>query len=177
MKSYISFLLLFIVLWPIISNADKAANLNKKGIELYRENKLEESTKLFTEALVERPDSPQLRFNRGTALSATGKKDEAVSELDKAANTFKNNELSAAAHFNSGNTFLTAGELNEAIEKYKKALKLDQTSRDIRNNLELAIRKLQQQQQQKQQQENKNEKQEKDESEDKQKDEQEQQKE
>ncbi|HDY90062.1 MAG TPA: tetratricopeptide repeat protein, partial [bacterium] len=172
-------ILLFIVIWPISSDADKAAKLNKKGIELYGENKLEESTEQFTEALVERPDSPELRFNHGTALSATGKKDEAVSELDKAANTFENKELSAAARFNSGNTFFTAGELNEAIEEYKKALKLDQASRDIRHNLELAIRRLQEQQQQQKQRQQKNEDedQEKDESEDKQQDEQEQDKE
>ena len=162
---------------PLNSHADKASKLNKKGLGSYRDNNIEESAQFFTEALVERPDSPELRFNRGTALSATDKKDEAVNELEKAAHTFDSNEFSAAAHFNAGNTFFNAGELNEAIESYKKALKLDQSSRDIRHNLELAVRKLrEQQQQQQQQQEKKENEQKKDDSEEQQQDDQEQEK-
>ncbi len=172
MRLLIILLLILIPALPLNSHADKASKLNKKGIESYEENNIEESTKFFTEALVERPDSPELRFNRGTVLSTTDKKDEAINELEKAAYTFDSKEHSAAAHFNAGNTFFTAEELNEAIESYKKALKLDQSSKDIRYNLELAVRKLQeqQQQQQQQQQENKDEDKEKEDSEEQQDD-------
>jgi len=107
---------------PVAAHADKAARLNDQGIESYNENDHEESVRSFTEALVERPDSPELRFNRGTALSAAGKTDEAVTELERAADTFGRSDLSAAA--------------------------LDQSSKDIRHNLELAVRMLEQQQQQ-----------------------------
>jgi len=148
MKLHIILLIIFVVLMPVSSIADKASKLNKEGIESYNEQKLEESVNLFTEALVERPDSPELRFNRGTALSAVGKKDEAISELEKSSNTFKKSELSAASHFNAGNTYFTSGDLNGAIEEYKKAVKLDQSSKDIRHNLELALRMLRDQQQQ-----------------------------
>ena len=148
MKLHIILLTIFVVLMPVSSIADKASKLNKKGIESYNEQKLEESVNLFTEALVEQPDSPELRFNRGTALSAVGKKDEAISELEKSANTFKKSELSAASHFNAGNTYFTSGDLNGAIEEYKKAVKLDQSSKDIRHNLELALRMLRDEQQQ-----------------------------
>lgn len=176
MKSHHILLLIFLLSLPLTTHADKASKLNKKGIESFKENNLEESARFFTEALVERPDSPDLRFNRGTALSATDKKDEAVNELEKAAQTFEKEELSAAAHFNAGNTFFATEDLNEAIESYKKAVKLDQSSRDIRHNLELAVRKLQEQQQQ-QQQEKQDNKQEKDDSDEQQQEDQEQEKE
>jgi Ca-activated chloride channel homolog len=133
---------------PVAAHADKAARLNDQGIESYNENDHEESVRSFTEALVERPDSPELRFNRGTALSAAGKTDEAVTELERAADTFGRSDLSAAAHFNAGNTHLAAGSIEEAIGEYIEAVKLDQSSKDIRHNLELAVRMLEQQQQQ-----------------------------
>ena len=139
---------MFLMVFPMSSQADKASKLNKKGIEAYSKNNLDESEKLFTEALVEKPDSPHLRFNRGTALSTLGKNEEAVSELERSANIFTDRDYSAAAYFNAGNTFFAAGNLQGAIEEYKKAVKLDQSSPDIRHNLELALRKLKEQQQQ-----------------------------
>ena len=128
-----------------ISSADKAAAFNKKGIDAYRNKRYDESLKQFTEALIERPKTPELRFNRGTALSALGKKDDAVNELDSAARSFKTKDLSAAARFNAGNALFAAGDYKGALDQYKTAVKLDPQSRDIRYNLELAVRKMNEQ--------------------------------
>ena len=135
---------------PMTAWADKASRLNKKGIESFSGNNLEESVGHFTEALVERPESPELKFNLGTALSAVGKNDEALRELEQSAEQFTVPKNSAAAYFNAGNTSFNTGDLDGAIESYKSALKLDQSSRDIRHNLELVVRKLQEQQEQQQ---------------------------
>ena len=147
------YLFVVLILLPGISRADKASKINDNGIKAYNEQKLDESIDRFTEALVERPDSPELRFNRGTALSAAGKKEEALNELEKSAGTFTKKELSAAAHYNAGNTFFSSGDLKGAIDEYKKAVKLDQSSPDIRHNLELALRMLKEQQQDENQEE------------------------
>ena len=56
------------------AGADKASSSNRKGISAYNDQKFEESAGRFTEALVERPDAPELRFNLGTALSPRGKR-------------------------------------------------------------------------------------------------------
>jgi Ca-activated chloride channel homolog len=133
--------------------ADKASSYNKKGIKAYNNKQYEESVKQFTEALIQRPDSPDLKFNRGTALSLSGKQDEALSELHSAAGDFQSKNLSAAALFNAGNTLFTAGDYQGALEEFKKAVKLDQVSRDIRYNLDLAAHKLNQQEQKKKEQE------------------------
>ena len=143
--------LLFFV-QPGFSFADKASSCNKKGIRAYTGKKYDESVKQFTEASVQRPDSPELKFNLGTALSLSGKKDEALSELHTAADGFKTKELSAAAYFNSGNTLFAAGDYQGALEEYKRAVKLDQKSPDIRYNLDLTARKLKESEQKKKEQ-------------------------
>jgi Ca-activated chloride channel homolog len=124
------------------AGADKAASANRKGIHAYRDEKFEDSSTRFTEALVERPDAPELHFNLGTALAAQGKKDGAMNELMSAARGLDTKEKAAAANFNAGNLLLASNDYQGAVEAFKKAVKLDQQSPDIRHNLELAVRKL-----------------------------------
>jgi tetratricopeptide (TPR) repeat protein len=138
-------ILTLVMLSPNASYCDKAASMNKKGIAAYRDKRFDESVKQFTEALIERPDTPELRFNRGTALSALGRKDEAVSELDGAAAGFRLRDRTAAAHYNAGNAFFNAGDFRGAVDEYRRAVKLDQKSTDMRHNLELALRRLNEQ--------------------------------
>lgn len=124
------------------AHADKAPSFNRKGIAAYTAGRFDESVQRFTDALVERPKSPEIRFNRGTALSALGRKDEAVNELDTAARSFPGREMAAAAHYNAGNALFAAEDYAGALDQYRQAVKLDQKSEDIRHNLELAARKL-----------------------------------
>ena len=135
--------------------ADKASSANKRGIEAFDKQNYEESAKYFTDALVERPGSPELRYNRGTALSSLNKTDEALKELIGAADQLKTSSQTAAAHFNAGNTLLASNNPEAAIEEYKRAVKLDQSSRDIRHNLELAVRMLNQQKKEQEQEQQK----------------------
>ena len=130
------------------ASADKAASSNRKGVEAYNAKRYEESLNRFTDALIERPNAPELHFNRGTALSALGKKDDAVRELSSAASEFKAKDLSAGSYYNAGNTLFAAEDFKGALEWYKTAVKLDQKSGDIRYNLELAARKLTEQKKQ-----------------------------
>jgi tetratricopeptide (TPR) repeat protein len=139
------------VIFPGTSFGDRAANANKRGIEAYNEKNYEESLEYFTEALVERPNSPELKYNRGTALSDLKKTDEALKELMAAAERLETNERSSAAHFNAGNTLVSTQNLEAAIEHYKRAVKLDQASEDYRYNLELAVRMMNQQKQEQEQ--------------------------
>lgn len=178
----LSFILAFMAATVLIllagtAYADKASKANKRGIEAFGEQDYEKSVEHFTEALVEKPDAPELKFNRGTALSQLGKTEEALSELISSAAQLDKADYAAAAHFNAGNTQLTANNIEAAIEEYKLAIKLDQAQEDYRHNLELAIRKLnrqQQSQEQEQQDSEEKEKKEDEEGDQKQKDEEEQ---
>jgi len=139
-----------VLLIPAEGEADKAYSANEKGIKAYNEKKFEESVGHFTDAVVERPDEPELKFNLGTALSGQKRKEDALRQLNSAADAFHDPRKKAAAYFNAGNTRLAAGDLEGAIEEYRKAVKLDQESADIRYNLEIAARKLKERRKQQQ---------------------------
>ena len=51
-----------------------------------------------------------------------------------------------SATFNLGNVLFNAANLEEAIEAYKQALRINSDDPDTKHNLELALRELQQQQ-------------------------------
>ena len=150
MKLSIYIPVIYLLIWPVTSAADSASSANKKGIKAFNEQKYDESTKHFEEAVIERPDSPELKFNLGTALSEQNEWEKALSQLGAATQGLKTDSQKAAAHYNAGNTLFVSGNTEEAIKEYKKAVKLDQSSEDIRHNLEVAVRKLQNQKNQQQ---------------------------
>jgi len=139
------------LMWTGNACADKASAAAKKGIDAYNEKNYEDSSMYFSEALVERPDSPEIKFNLGTALSEQKLAEDAVRTLESAASEFSDPAMKAEAHYNAGNTLFLTGDLKQAIDHFKQAVKLDQNDSDYRHNLELAVRKYQQQQKQQQQ--------------------------
>lgn len=145
------------------AHADKAYTSNESGIKTYESGNYQESADHFTEAAVERPDSPDIKFNLGTALSGKKETDEALRQLGTAAEGFNDTGKKAAAHFNAGNARFLTGDLEGAIDDYIRAVKLDQQSEDIRFNLERAVRKLKEQEKQQQQDKDSEQEQKKDE--------------
>ena len=136
--------------------ADKVSRENDLGVKSFEEKNYVESEKHFSQALVEAPDSPELKFNLGTSMSAQNRGEDALKQLENAAVDFDDPLKSAAAMFNAGNISLGAGDLDNAISSYTKALKLDQASEDIRYNLEFAMRKKQEQEQEQEEKDQEN---------------------
>src|SRR6185436_2984911 len=62
--------------------------------------------------------------------------------LEKAI-TSGDSPLNEKIYFNRGNTFFQMGKYQEAIESYKKALELTPSDKEAKHNLELALKKLQ----------------------------------
>lgn len=92
-------------------------------------------------------DAPRLRYNLGTALLWDGDPGEARDQLTAALEA-QSPELRARAFYNLGNTHVEDGavggveRLQAAIEAYRRALLLDPDDEDARWNLELAMRRL-----------------------------------
>ena len=161
---YSAFILLTLSLTSLSpAYADKAYKSNESGITMYESGKYDESADHFTEAAVERPDSPDIKFNLGTSLSRKNETDEALRQLGTAAEGFSDKAKKAAAYFNAGNARFLSGDLDGAISDYTRAVKLDQHSEDIRFNLERAVRKLKEQEKQQQQDKDSEQEQKKDE--------------
>jgi tetratricopeptide repeat protein len=111
---------------------------------------------------------PALHFDLGAALYKLAEAlpagpprdaqlDAAEKELRQALDA-ADPRLRSSAHYNLGNTLFQRNKMGDAIEEYKRSLKLDPAREDARHNLELALR-MKQEQQKKQQGQNQDQKQ------------------
>ena len=124
---------------------------NKEGAELYEEGKLDEALVTFTQAQEQSPDAPEIHYNIGNVHFRKEEMDKALEEYRTALNGSP--EVQARSHYNGGNVHYRAQSYSEAIDAYKEALKVDDQDLEARQNLELALQKLQEQQQEQQQDE------------------------
>lgn len=146
----LAFAIPFLVGWsffdPFHAHVEKGNENAKKGDATTAVDEYEEAAR-------ERPSSPIPDFNKGVALARAGQSD-AAREAMLAASASEDHAVAADALYNVGNVFLGEQHAKEAVESYLRSLDLDPNDADARRNLEIALRKLeQQQQQQKQQQE------------------------
>ncbi len=92
-------------------------------------------------------DAPRLRYNLGTSLLQAGELEEARQQLGTALEA-QSPELRARAFYNLGNAHAQYSSadrvesLRAAIAAYRRALLLDPNDEDARWNLELAMRRL-----------------------------------
>ena len=122
---------------------------NKEGAAHYDEGKLEEALVAFTQAQEQSPDAPEIHYNIGNVHFRKQETDKALEEYRTALDGSP--EVQARSHYNSGNVHYRAQSYPEAIDAYKEALKVDDQDLEARQNLELALQKLQEQQQRQQQ--------------------------
>jgi Ca-activated chloride channel family protein len=122
--------------------------------------KADDALKAYDKAAEALPDEPIVRFDRGSALFQLGKYPEAQKEFQRASESH-DPQLKADAWYNMGNALYKQDRFKEALDAYKHTLGLRPEDRRAKWNLELALRKLQEQKQQQQQQQSKNDQQKK----------------
>jgi hypothetical protein len=129
----------------------------EEGIARFREGKLEEAWKLFSDADVSMPENRRIAFNRAAVRHAQGDA-EAARPLYVKAISVKDPELTARTHYNLGTLEAERaralfGEkpadvppekrqegvagLQQAVRHYRSCLELEPTHKDARHNLEL----------------------------------------
>jgi len=140
--------------------AQKANKLVKEGNTLYQDKKYNEASKLYDEAITLNPNLPEAFFNKGNAGYRAGKTDEALADYDDAIKLLNDPVNKSNTFYNKGVVLQNSKKLPECIEAYKKALILDPSNEDARQNLQKALQ--QQQQQNKEQNREKNEQKKKD---------------
>jgi hypothetical protein len=120
---------------------EKDHPLVEKGREAYTAGRFEDALAAFEEARKERPDDPAVEFNRGDALAKLGRVDEAKAAFQRVAESNRP-DLKQKAHYNLGNLYATTGKRKEALQEYRRALKLDPTDALARHNFEVVLRDL-----------------------------------
>jgi Ca-activated chloride channel family protein len=129
---------------------DPAARRNLKGIEAYQEGKYAAALEQFLSAKGLKPASQELLNNTAAALYQLKKYREAIDELSSVDPAALGADQ-AAFHYNLGNAYFRLGQYPQALESYKRSLRLAPDDVPAKKNFELTLKKIQEQQQPQQQ--------------------------
>ena len=123
-----------------------------KGRENFLEGRFEEALGEFESALVQDPDDPLVSLAVGETLFQLERYEEALAEFERTLSLTEDDDLKAEALYNAGTTLLAAGDPGQAVDKLLKSLSMDVDQADALHNLEVAMKRIQEQEQQEQQQ-------------------------
>lgn len=126
----------------------QAENSNvRKGNQLYKKGKVSEAEKEFAKAVQQNPANPTANFNLGNTRFRKNEFAEAEKDFDNSlTNNPDNTALQQKALYNKGVSLSKQKKLQESIDAYKKALRLNPTDEDTRVNLQKALEELRKQQ-------------------------------
>lgn len=129
----------------------KVYRRNRQGNRSFEQGDLEAALRDYAEAQGLAPDDPRLLYNMGNVLAGQGKAEEALRAFERAAGA-TDRTVARDARFNEGLLRMGQEDFEGAVGSFGRSLVLDPTDAEARRNLELALRRLQEQQQQQQQQ-------------------------
>jgi len=146
-----------VVLMACVSMAQAAVagSKNKEGNRLFGQGKYEEAQKSYLEAQAEAPDRPELLYNLGNTLIKQKRYEQALQALRQAVSR-GDKGLQTSAWFNMGNALFEAGHFGDSAQSYIQSLRLNPADRDAKHNLELAMKKMEEQKNPKQNQDKNN---------------------
>jgi Ca-activated chloride channel homolog len=138
--------------------AQKADKFLYKGNELYKKQEYDKSLEQYKQAITAEPKNPVANFNQGNAQFRKQQMEDAMQSYDNVIANTTDKTAQQQAYYNKGVSLIKQNKLEESIEAWKNAVKLDPTDILARENLQKALREKKKQDQQKQQQKNKKDK-------------------
>ena len=135
--------LMLLALLPALLGIDLFQSRNgatEAGNQRLKAGKAEEALGEYDKAATQLPTEPGAQFNRGTALYALSRFDEAAEAFLRATEA-KTPERKAAAFYNLGNSYYQGKKWKEAVAAFRKSLAYDPADARAKWNLELALRK------------------------------------
>lgn len=157
---------LFIALPALVTAQDENAAI-REGNKQYKQGQFEQALPAYQKAVAQNPQNAIARYNLANARYRTGNLPEAEKSFDELIEKIPEKTYKEKGYYNKGVTLTKQKKLQESIEAYKNALKLDPADEDARFNLQKALLELmkqnqgqeqkqpQQKQKQKQKQQNK----------------------
>jgi Ca-activated chloride channel family protein len=131
---------------PAPAYADSVGSKNKTGNKLFEQGKYEDAEKSYLDAQVLMPGKPELSYNLGNSLIKQKKYDQALQAL-RLALSRGGKALQASSWYNAGNALYDLGKFQDSAQSYIQALRLNPADRDAKHNLEMALKKMQEQKQ------------------------------
>jgi Ca-activated chloride channel homolog len=127
------------------------------GNAALKAGKAEDALGHYDKAVGKLAADPGVHFDRGAALYALSRFEEAGQEFLRATEA-KDGALKASAFYNLGNAFFKKDKFKEAVEAYKRSLGLNPADKLAKWNLELALQKQKDDDKKKQDDKNKDDK-------------------
>jgi Ca-activated chloride channel family protein len=127
----------FLGAWNPIERNNRAS---ESGNASMKSGKAEEALADYDKAVSELPNDPGAHFNRGNALFALSRFEEASNEFLRATQASEPG-LKSSAFYNLANSYFKNDKYAEAIAAYRHALTLDPANARAKWNLELAQQK------------------------------------
>ena len=122
------------------------------GTEALARGAFDEALARYDAAAAALPEQAEVHHNRGNALYGLGRYEEAQAAWIEALAHRRDEAGAAADYFHLGNALAQQGMVDEAIDSYRRALRIDPAAEEPRRNLERLLRRRQQEQEQQQQQ-------------------------
>jgi len=113
----------------------------EQGNAAMQAGKAEEALAHYDKAVAKLPAEPGVHLDRGSALYALSRFDEARQEFLRATEGGQDPAVKGAAFRNLGNALSKLDKHKEAVEAYKRALALRPDDKAAKWNLEIALRK------------------------------------
>ncbi len=132
-----------VALWPLLSGFGVLERRNaevEQGNAALKAGKPDEALTHYDKALAALPGDAGAHFDRGAALYALSRFDEAGEEFLRATQS-GDSALKGSAFRHLGNAFAKKEKFKESIEAYKRALALRSDDQEAKWNLEIALRK------------------------------------
>jgi Ca-activated chloride channel homolog len=144
-------LFIYIILFAATRSAaqDVQSDL-RRGNELYRQQKYDQAEAAYAEAEKKDPANLNSKYNKANAMHRQNKQSAAIRELDDLSFKATDNGLKSKGQYNKGVILSGLGKLEESIEAYKNALRLDPADTQARENLQKALKELEKKKQEQQ---------------------------
>ena len=151
LKSRLSILFVFALLRCSLLQAQTTDALIRQGNRYYNKQDFDHSIADYERALKKSPGNPDAHFNHGDALYRKNDYDKAASSYDDVLQSKADENTRQSAYYNKGVAMIRQKKLEESIDAWKNALRLNSADSDARDNLVKALLEKKKQDQQQQQ--------------------------
>jgi Ca-activated chloride channel family protein len=155
-------LALAILVSTLAASAQNTNTQIRSGNRYYKKGQLDKSVQQYQQAVQQSPNNPTANYNLGNAQFKKNNFDEAAHAYDATVEHSPDSAMKEKGYYNKGVAMIRQKKLQESIDAWKQALKLDAGDVEARENLEKALKEQKQQQQQQQQNQKKDQKDSKD---------------
>jgi Ca-activated chloride channel family protein len=166
---------LFLAALALTGCGSSAEKLNNQGNEAFAAQDYDGALTAYNQAQEQSPKLAEPHYNSANTHYRQGAYDQAQQQIELALVSEQAQAgLDQNTYYNLGNTLYQAQQYEAAIEAYKEALRLNPGDLEAKQNLELALRQLQQQQQEQQEEQQQDQQQDEQQQDEQQQDEQQQ---